>query len=335
MTLSLQKSDQALIAPYVTNTDGSVYALRHLPEEVVAVLFAYYSRSRESLRDNLLRLIKEGDLALATTGPDVAHAPADDDFISRAADKARAFHEKWVVGYGHSSVAEHAVVHLAIEDVSILASKAIEDARLASYTEKSTRYVPFDTARHHVPESFRNDGASGQAWRRITSALSRAYDDSMPLLVDWFVANRAPKPGQTDKGHVAACRAQACDVLRYLLPAATHTNLGFTANARVLESLLARLLSHPLAEVREIGARMKAEALLVVPTLIKYAEPSDYRRATHEAMRDRAAEILGSAADPAPTESVRLIRWDTDAEERIVEAILSGASDRSGETIRN
>jgi thymidylate synthase ThyX len=42
-------------------------------------------------------------------------------------------------------------------------------------------------------------------------------------------------------------------VLRYLLPAATHTNLGLTANARVLESLSRRLLSHPLAEVREIG----------------------------------------------------------------------------------
>jgi thymidylate synthase ThyX len=340
MTLSLQETDRALIAPYVTSTDGSVYALRHLPEEVVAVLFAYYSRSRESLRDNLLRLIREGDLALAAGGPDAV--PAADDFIARAAEKARAFHEKWVVGYGHSSVAEHAVVHLAIEDVSILASKAIEDARLASYTEKSTRYVPFDTTRHHVPESFRNDAAPGRAWRRVTGGLARAYDESMPVLVDWFMANRAPKPGQTEKGHQAACRAQACDVLRYLLPAATHTNLGLTANARVLESLLARLLSHPLAEVRDIGRRMKAEALLVVPTLIKYAEPSDYRRETHAAMRERVRELLGPDAPAAgvrdaghPAEGgVRLIRWDEDAEERIVEAILAGASDRGGEEIR-
>ena len=57
-------TEQALLAPYVTNLDRPVFALQHLPEEVVAVLFAYYSRSRDSLRRNLLKLISEGDLAL-------------------------------------------------------------------------------------------------------------------------------------------------------------------------------------------------------------------------------------------------------------------------------
>ena len=50
-----------------------------------------------------------------------------------------------------SFVAEHGVVHLALEDVSIVASKLVEDARLASYTEKSTRYVAFDAAKMHTP----------------------------------------------------------------------------------------------------------------------------------------------------------------------------------------
>ena len=68
-------------------------------------------------------------------------------------EKARAFAEKYVLGYGHSSVAEHGVVHLALEDVSIIASKLIEDARLASYTEKSTRYVAFDPSKVYYPAS--------------------------------------------------------------------------------------------------------------------------------------------------------------------------------------
>ena len=38
------------------------------------------------------------------------------------------------------------------EEVSILASKAVEDARLAAYTEKSTRYVPFSRAFYPAPE---------------------------------------------------------------------------------------------------------------------------------------------------------------------------------------
>ena len=35
-------------------------------------------------------------------------------------EKSADFHEKWVVGYGHSSVAEHAVLHIALENVSRL-----------------------------------------------------------------------------------------------------------------------------------------------------------------------------------------------------------------------
>ena len=38
----------------------------------------------------------------------------------------RKFHEKWVVGYGHASVAEHAVLHIAFENVSRLAIESIE-----------------------------------------------------------------------------------------------------------------------------------------------------------------------------------------------------------------
>jgi len=136
--MSLDDAARAKIAPYVSSLTDDVFALSGLPEEVIAVLFAYYSRSRDDLRTNLAKLLADEELAVAEGAP--AARPA----LHLASEKARAFHEKWVVGYGHASVAEHAVVHLAIEDVSIVASKVIEDLRLASYTEKSTRYVVFD-----------------------------------------------------------------------------------------------------------------------------------------------------------------------------------------------
>ena len=125
--------EAALLAPYVTNLDRSIFGLKNLPEEVVAVLFAYYSRSRESLRRNLLKLIQERDLdleeRLRLTGMEEAE-------LAQAKQKAKEFHEKWVVGYGHASVAEHAVAHLAIEDVSIVASKIIEDTRLTVVSKR-------------------------------------------------------------------------------------------------------------------------------------------------------------------------------------------------------
>ena len=78
------------IARYVTDDDENVFALVGLPEEVLAVLFAYYSRSSATLRENLALLIAEGDLDVGGEGE-----------LDAAREKARIFHEKWTVGYGH------------------------------------------------------------------------------------------------------------------------------------------------------------------------------------------------------------------------------------------
>src|SRR5437868_11091265 len=142
----------AVLSPYVSNINLPVFTVGNLPEEVVAVLFAYYSRSKESLRRNLLKLINEQDVEISTRGSAVGPVETAAS-LAAAREKAKQFHEKWVVGYGHASVAEHAIAHIAIEDVSIVASKIIEDNRLASYTEKSTRYVVFDPEKYYqAPE---------------------------------------------------------------------------------------------------------------------------------------------------------------------------------------
>src|SRR3954454_2227251 len=104
--MRLSPEQRSRLAPYVPSLDSPVFVLRNLPEEVVAVLFAYYSRSRLDLRTNLLRLIRDQDVDV---DPARAAAALDEDQLSLAQEKARQFHEKWVVGYGHASVAEHAV----------------------------------------------------------------------------------------------------------------------------------------------------------------------------------------------------------------------------------
>jgi len=71
-------------------------------------------------------------------------------------EKSAKFNEKWVVGYGHASVAEHAVLHLALENVSRLAIETIESNRLASYTEKSTRYQEWDNDAFIIPPEIKD-----------------------------------------------------------------------------------------------------------------------------------------------------------------------------------
>ncbi len=319
MSDAFNREEIAILTPYVTNVDRPIYALRNLPEEVVAVLFAYYSRSRDSLRRNLLKLIQEQDIDLEARLNSVCLEEAE---LTAAKEKARQFHEKWVVGYGHASVAEHAVIHLATEDVSIIATKLIEDTRLASFTEKSTRYVFFDDERFfRVPRLMRSHHAG--LYEDTVRSLLHTYVALVPKVVDSIKVRLPRRATQNERAYDIACRAQAYDVLRYLLPASTLTNLGLTINARALEHLLTKLLSHPLEEARDIGMAMKSEAEKVLPTLLKYADCNPYMAETDQAMRQLNLE-LGAQGDPGETPAVTLVSFPVDAEEQLAAAILYG-----------
>jgi flavin-dependent thymidylate synthase len=319
MNDTFTREEAAMLAPYVTNVEQPIYALKNLPEEVVAVLFAYYSRSRESLRQNLLKLIQERDIDV---GAHFASSSLGEADLTEAKEKARQFHEKWVVGYGHASVAEHAVVHLAIEDASIIAIKIIEDSRLASYTEKSTRYVLFDDKKfYRVPRLIQSPFAA--LYEDTVRALLHTYGTLVPQVVACVKKRLPQRTTQSVRAYETACRAKAYDLLRYLLPASTLTNLGLTINARALEHLLTKLLSDPLAEARDLATAMKREAVKVVPTLLKYADYNPYLADTDQVMRQLGQKLFAED-EPLDTPSVSLVRFPEDAEQQLAAAIAFG-----------
>jgi thymidylate synthase ThyX len=320
MTEQFTPEDIETLSPYVSNTDRPVFVVENLPEEVVAVLFAYYSRSKESLRRNLLKLVQEEDLDL---GDRPGAGAGSADRLATAREKAKQFHEKWVVGYGHASVAEHAIAHIAIEDASIVASKIIEDNRLASYTEKSTRYVVFDPEKYYkAPEL--DDTPFRAVYHDTVRAMMNRYAELTPQAIDKIKEQIPRREGQTALAHSAACRAKACDVLRYILPSATFTNIGLTVNGRALEHMITKLLSHPLAEAREIGEAIKREAVTVIPTLLKYADYNPYIADTQGEVEDLAAELIGPGGESLneSRNKATLVDYDARAEEKLVAAIL-------------
>jgi thymidylate synthase ThyX len=325
--MALDEASRDKIAPYVSSLTADVFALSGLPEEVIAVLFAYYSRSRDDLRTNLARLL--GDRELDVAPANEGEAPPG---LGLASEKARAFHEKWVVGYGHASVAEHAVVHLAIENVSIVASKVIEDLRLGSYTEKSTRYVVFDHQSFvDLPEL---DDELRAAYRAACERLFTTYLDLIPKVMDKLAERTPRREGTTDGAYNAAIRSQACDLLRGLLPAGARTNIGLTANARALELLLTKMLSHPLEEVRRVAGEMLAAALQVTPTLVKYAAPNELRKTLQASVAATVRRIYSPPEEDATAtmvinQPVRLVRYDKDALERLAMALAYDGSDPS------
>jgi thymidylate synthase ThyX len=261
---------------------------KRLSPEVIAVTFAKTSRSPESFREIAAGLTDE---------------------------KSAEFHDKWVVGYGHASVAEHAVLHLAFENVSRLAIESIESNRLASYTEKSTRYQVFERDSFYTPTTL------------AASKYAELYRDTMHLLFDTYFASVDPvravilkkyprQEGENEKKYEGRIRSKWIDNCRYLLPTATLANVGMTANARVLEHAITKMLSHPLEEVRAIGAEVKRVAEIETPTLVKYANRSEYvaRQIQHSAFSIQRAE--------ASREAVKLADYDRDAEVKVVAACL-------------
>ena len=96
-------------------------------------------------------------------------------------EKSTEFNEKWVVGYGHSSVAEHAVLHIAIENVSRLAVECVESNRLASYTEKSSRYQKWDQRAFYTPPELENHPLKSD-YQKTCTALFTLYQDCQPQL---------------------------------------------------------------------------------------------------------------------------------------------------------
>jgi thymidylate synthase ThyX len=253
-------------AAHVTSLDSPVYAISGLPEEVVAVVLAFVSRSPHGFRENLDTLLERGDVS--AEGGDLA--------FGRAADRARAFHERWVVGYGHASVAEHAVVHLGVERISRLASAELELAnRFISFTEYSQRYQPPARAGGVTPPEVERLSAQGRRlYARTLDDLFAAYGRLLAGLAEARRAALPRRPDEPEERYRRRLERAAFEDARYALPVAWTTSLGLTANARALRDAAALLAESPYAECRDLAARLVEQASRLVPTLLRHAEPA-------------------------------------------------------------
>jgi thymidylate synthase ThyX len=280
-----------------------VYLLspRELSPETIAVAFAKTSRSPESFREIAAELTDESS--------------------------AR-FHEKWVVGYGHASVAEHAVLHVAIENVSRLAVECIESNRLASYTEKSTRYQKWDPDAFFIPPELIGHPLL-ETYISTCRTLFDAYAQSVEPVKALVAAEDPPRQGETSAAHERRIRSQIVDSCRFLLPAASLANLGMTANARVLEHAISKMLSHPLLEVQAIGAEIKHAAQAEVPTLLKYADPLPALMATGQELASLEIEYHAPASAETPLDWCLLHQYDPEGESKVIAAALQRFSEMS------
>ncbi len=240
-------------------------------------------------------------------------------------EKAADFHERWVLGYGHASVAEHAIIHMAVENVSRLACDSLEDNRLASYTEKSSRFQVLPKGYYHVPVELEPHPDLKELYITTCDYLFEAYSHTIDRTMAYLRSVRSQQEGERDSAYSLRLRREATDSCRFLLPAATLTNVGVTMNARLMEHAITKLLSSEMAEERELGEELKGKGKEITPTLIKYAEKSDFLMASREAQRKRSVPSSRGVRPYAPTGDgveVNLVHYDPQAELKLCAALL-------------
>src|SRR3984957_6371487 len=281
------ESQIKILQHYVTHTSSNIFVLRNLPEVIKGALFSRYSRSSLGLRSLLLKdfILNEetafNAIAGAHTGEQTEHELEDQIM---AIKKAQNFYDRILDGYGDDSIGELGGAHVAIENISMLAAKIIEDSRIGgSPLEKSTRYIYFDQKVHGEYLFYREPVLMTSAYRDLyintCNMLFDTYGKLIPPLMSMFEEQMPKDPESSKAAYAAALRAKVLDCLRGLLPAGTLTNMGVYGNGRFFESLIHKLHCHSLAESQDVGKRMQEELSKVIPSFTRRA---DLNHHTHQ-----------------------------------------------------
>lgn len=206
------------------NAEPKIVVVDDMHPEDVAMLQALYSRSAESVDVHREKVARAG---------------------------SGRFMEKFYVGYGHKSIGDCGSTTLFIEDVSILAAKAIQDSPLYNGQETSTRYLDFSNRRIVDPVGTPESARILDGWMTFYRSAAEPTERE--------VRRRYPRmPGEKEEAYEGAVKARVFDVLRGFLPAGSTTQLSLHTNLRQAEDACDRLGVHPLKEANAIARKARA-----------------------------------------------------------------------------
>ncbi len=255
---------------------------------------------------------KEGDLTPETISAAYARISRSKKSVDELrkdavldVEKARLSNKKIVFKMGHSSVAEHAVFNFDIIGISRYLTEFVQQTRLASFTEKSQRYVTLD-GDYVIPEEIRNDTEILATYKKTIDAQNETYTLLFEELNNYFSQTTDLNPRDRE--------GRAKEDARYVLSMATETQMGMTINARSLERLLKRLYALPLQEAKRLADLLYESVERIAPSLIRYIQPSKYD------MQRYRKEVISKSEKKIPRCS--LIPYSHNSDEKIIAALL-------------
>jgi len=273
MSTKFSVKEKKILSEHFSNVDRSVFAIITPKQVDRGALMSRYSRTDKDMRRVFL-----------------------DEFLKNE-KRGEEFYNRILLEYGDDSVAELGEAQIAIEGLSNIAVKKIEDRRIGlSYLEKSSRYVIWDK---------KVNGKYKFLWEPtiMQSKFADMYLEACNLDFDVYAKNvntmityvrekypiekytfidskdKKEKPFSKLKNendvksakmiYKGSTKAKALDILRGLLPASTLTNVGITGNGRAFEYLLTILFSSNLDEERNLASEIKRELDTTIKSFVR------------------------------------------------------------------
>lgn len=155
-----------------------------------------------------------------------------------------------LVSLGHESPLEHVSFTFGIEGISRACSHQLVRHRIASYSQKSQRYVSENDFDFVLPESILNNEESRSSYEYCMNIIDQTYNELIKSGVEKEDA-------------------------RMVLPNACETQIIVTMNARSLLNFFKhRCCNRAQWEIREVADEMLRQCKKVAPNLFSNAGPS-------------------------------------------------------------
>jgi len=268
--------EKNILSNHFSNADDNVFAITTPRQVDRGALMSRYSRTDKSMRRIFL-----------------------DEFLQNK-NRGEEFYNRVLIEYGDDSVAELGEAQIAIEGLSNIAVKKIEDRRIGlSYLEKSSRYVAWNKKINGQFRFYREPvlmkSKFGDLYVDTCNFSFDVYSKNIDPMIK-YIREKYPIEKYTFKDskdnteklfpklkeendiksanmiYSGSTKAKALDILRGLLPASTITNVGITGNGRAFEYLLTILASSELEEERGLASKIKKELDTTIKAFVRRAD---------------------------------------------------------------
>ena len=332
MLSEFSNAERKTLSDHFSNTEDNVFAIITPRQVDRGALMSRYSRTDKSMRRIFL-----------------------DEFLKNK-NRGEEFYDRVLLEYGDDSVAELGEAQIAIEGLSNIAVKKIEDRRIGlSYLEKSSRYVTWNKKENGKYRFYRDE-------KIMNSKFANEYEDSCNLSFETYSKNIEPMieyirekypiekytfKDSLDKKeklfsklknesdiksanmiYKGSTKAKALDILRGLLPSATLTNVGITGNGRAFEYLLTILGSSELDEEQELASKIKKELDTTIKSFVRRADDK-YGKAFQKYLKDvkkksKSITLKQIKSNPKIGTITKIVDYETEksALDNIITAIM-------------